>query len=327
MSETSTPTTDRRTPAAPAPRRSAFTRIEILIVACVVAVLTVVSFAVLRWIPARAAIAKCGRLAAQLVTAQNAYAGGQSYRPPEVFVDGTEPRTGLTAAEAGRGKGDASRAFPYLAKRGFIDRLDSLACPSDPFVAPLDGHGAGLSTQGDFDLHGGPVVEGSPLPAGSNFSSPASLAATEPGRTFFSYSMQTPGDDYSRSGRPEVKRQGRAFGVLMAPALPLFTERNPWCDVFRELNGGAAPIDASSDGVAWNHWREGVTVAYIDGHAKFRDAVLETPVSPQDGAALSADYLYSDAEAGPTRGDPSKGSCLTAGRPGGRTAFGAWMTD
>lgn len=268
--------------------RQGLTLLELLVVVAVITLLAAILLPALASIRELGRRAKCGKSAAQLATAQNAYAADCNVKGrPEAYVRGVEPLTGAGAFSGSDRlvRTNASRAYVWLVRAGFVDSLNALACSSDPFVAVLDGSAGSLRTS-DEDLHGaGPLVEGSPVPAGTGFAAPGSPAMTESGRTFFSYSMQ--------AGNPDTR-----FGPRpgMHPKVPLFGERNPWCSGVAAASGGA-PVTQAGDnpeGNPFNHNRDGLTVAYTDGRSAFLPSarMLEIPLARGAGAAMGYAYAY-----------------------------------
>jgi prepilin-type N-terminal cleavage/methylation domain-containing protein len=270
-------------------RRDGYTLIELLVVIGIIALLAALLMPALAAVREQARRAKCGKSAAQLVLAQQAYAADRNQRgETEGFLRGVEGFTGpgYTDADA-LIRTNASRAYVWMAKKRFIDSLSALACPSDPFVAPLDADGTGLGPA-DLDLHGGgPLEEGTPVPAPGPWASPASVAATEAGHTFFSYSMQAGSALTLAAPHPR-----------MSTRIPLFGDRNPWCPGVAAANGNQPVADTATginpEGNTFNHGQAGQNVAFVDGRVVFLDSArsLDIPMTPRPGTGLGYDYLY-----------------------------------
>jgi hypothetical protein len=227
---------------------------------------------------------KCGKNANQIVTAQNAWAVVLNQRAqPERFIQGTEVlargEKEEPLAEASS-RTDAGRAFVLMVKNKFVDDLTVFACPSDPFVAGLDGDPADLQRD-DVDI----PVEGKPAPA--PWTRPGSPAAAATGRTFYSYSMQ--------SGSSHVKAM---LGPRLSPKLPVVGERNPYNEVFAELTRGEKVTAKSEEGNSWNHKREGGTMSFTDGRNFWLEAANapEVPANAGGRSAERFDYVYNDAD-------------------------------
>jgi type II secretory pathway pseudopilin PulG len=285
----------------------------------VLALLVVLAFLAALLLPALARVrelsrrSKSGKLANQLVTAQNAYAADQNQKGKvEAYVRGTEgfcQPDGRPAENWATGS-DSSRAFVGLAKKGFIDQLSALANPGDPFVAALDSSGWNIDLK-TLDL----PEEGKAAP--QPWASPQSVAAVEAGHTFFSYGFQ------SGNGFPRADLTPK-----LSPKIPLVADRNPY-SVAAALGLGD-PTHGSAAGNPWSHNREGFTTSYTDGHNQFLTAAneIELPVSPKNGAALGFDYLYNDEEPAQQPAFPPKGgSNPKAGEAAYGAKWGAWVTD
>jgi prepilin-type N-terminal cleavage/methylation domain-containing protein len=300
--------------------RKGFTLVELLVVIAIIALLAALLLPALARVRELSRRSKCGKLANQIVTAQNAYAAGQNQKgQPESFVRGAEAGTNVTNATTA--DSDHSRSYPFLAKKGFIDQLNALACPSDPYVAVLDGSGASLSTTGDYDLAGTSAPqEGTAISGNSNFCTTSSVAATEGGHTYFSFSMQK-----------AASVQQASIGPKMNPKIPVVGERNPWI-VKTNISSviADAVTDASVAGNSWNHNREGNTVSYTDGHNLFLAEAnqAECPVSAKTGSQLGFDYIYDDVTPVTTVPTVATVTPPTAGSKNtGTGVFGVYLID
>lgn len=271
--------------------RPGFTLVELTVVIAICALLAGLLLSASGAVREFGRRVRCGKQAGQLVVAQNSYAAQCAQRGlPDVYVRGVEGFTGPGYFDSDmNARTNPSRAMLWLARKGFFDGLAGLACPSDPFLAVLDGDAGKLRPE-DRDLHGGgPLVEGTPVPSAGAWASPRSAAVTETGHTFFSYSMQ-------------AGNMNRMIGPnpLMSSRLPLFSDRNPWCEGVAAASGGAvvSQPDLNPEGNTFNHGREGQTVAFADGRVGFADSArsIEIPLTPRPGAAIGYDYLY-DARA------------------------------
>jgi len=305
-------------------RKKGFTLVELLVVIAIIALLAALLLPALAKVRELSRRSKCGKLANQLATAQNTFAtttnqGGKV----EAFIRGVESFTDTTAgmATGGVGTQDASRAFIYMSKKNMLDSLAALACPSDPFVAVLDGTGAALATT-DQDLHGKPV-ENTTLGTSSNYCSPASPAATEAGHTFFSYSMQAASQKFLTA----------TVGPKMNSKIPLFSERNPYDDMEVADAGGATVTTGSVEGNPWAHNREGATITFNDGHNTFAPDVsnVEMNVGEAAGSQGGYDMLYDDTK-GVSKTLNAAGTAIgltsaTGNKNPATTNFGANMVD
>jgi hypothetical protein len=295
--------------------------VELLVVMAVIALLAALLLPALSYARELARRTKCGKSASQLSTAQLTYQTHQVQIQRDGFVLGTEGATGPGFGMAGAGgtaqtSSDASRAFVYLARIGYLDQLAVLACPSDPFVAVLD-TAAGALSPSEVDLHGGnPITEGMAIGPGTAFASPNSPAAVESGHTFFSYSMQA-----------GSAIESAHCGQKLSPKIPLFADRNPWCSAYTALAGD--PSAESPAGNPWAHGRSGATVAFGDAHTVFVDETnrMELPMTAGTGVDLGYDYLY-DRAAPAAAAPPPVGECVL---PGGAAStarvFTAWAAD
>lgn len=249
--------------------------------------------------------ALCAKNAMRIVTSQNAWATAENKKGRrEQYLLGTEADT-LTAGKRPATAADASRAFVLMFKKRFFERLSDLACPSDPFVAPLSLDPERIDRE-FVDLHG-PAE-----PATEKVSDLLPVWAEETAASRFSLSMQT------------GSTQGKAHPApKMDHRIPVVGERNPWCESFAGLTGGESPTDASEAGNPWNHNRGGGTLAYLDGRAEFRTALddFELPATAGTGVEAGATVsVYS--------GDASRsGRCLTPGRFGTVDRFTVWLVD
>jgi hypothetical protein len=199
-----------------------------------------------------------------------------------------------------------------MAKQGLLDTLQTLSCPGDPFVAVLDAPGKRFGPL-DTDI----PEEGKPVTSPSGWASGGSPAERESGHTYMSYSMQ--------SGSAV---QQAMLHPYMSARIPVAAERNPWC--VSAVLGLVSPIDGSAAGNAWNHNREGQTIAFADGHTDFlADArMLEIPPGPTLTAATGAfSYLYDDGTPSPTGGNLPSGRCVPPGTPARTVNFTAWLTE
>jgi hypothetical protein len=259
---------------------------------------------------------KCGKNANQIVTAQNAWAVVLNQRAqPERFIQGTEVlargEKEEPLAEASS-RTDAGRAFVLMVKNKFVDDLTVFACPSDPFVAGLDGDPADLQRD-DVDI----PVEGKPAPA--PWTRPGSPAAAATGRTFYSYSMQ--------SGSSHVKAM---LGPRLSPKLPVVGERNPYNEVFAELTRGEKVTAKSEEGNSWNHKREGGTMSFTDGRNFWLEAANapEVPANAGGRSAERFDYVYNDADPIERVVTPAAdGKSPKRGEAARAEKWGSWLTD
>jgi prepilin-type N-terminal cleavage/methylation domain-containing protein len=271
------------------PQRKGFTLVELLVVISIIALLAALLLPALSRVRELGRRSKCAKSANQLVTAQNAYATGQNQKgQPELFVSGLESfcfPPGATPTGNPTTASDGSRAIVGLARKGFIDNLSLLACPSDPFVAVLDAPGSNLGTAvDDYDL---PTEVTAVAPA--SFASPSSPARLEIGHTFSSYSMQT------KSRRPTSKTMGIGLAPKMSPKVAVFGDRNPWCNPLVALAGDpGAPATGLPEGNSWNHNREGQSLSFVDGRTMFlSDArLLEIPAFSPPG--MNYDNVYTN---------------------------------
>lgn len=183
-------------------KNKGFTLVELLVVIAIIALLAALLLPALARVRELSRRSKCGKLANQIATAQNGFATDRNQKgQPEAFVRGTE---NFIAAGGTATSSNASRAYTYLAKKGMLDSLAALACPSDPFVAVLDGNGANLGTT-NIDLHGGnTITEGTAIPQNTPYASNNSPAVGEGGHTYFSYSMQSSGPDIGCTLGPKM---------------------------------------------------------------------------------------------------------------------------
>ena len=260
---------------------------------------------------------KCGKNANQIATSQNAWATAENQRGrPETFLTGTEPdargEKEEPLAEA-RTHTDASRAFVLMAKKMFVDNLSQFAYPSDPFVAVLTATGRDIPA-GEVDM----PAEGKGMTAGAPWSAPGSPAAKEEGHSYYSYSMQ--------SGSKNVRGH---LGPKLSASIPLVGERNPFDKWLSNPTLGGDPLRDSEAGNAWNHNREGQTLAFTDGRTAFLEAadMLQVPMS----AAVrdqGFDYLYNDADpvADPKRPAPG-GKAVKRSETARCEKWGSWLTD
>jgi len=290
-------------------RRRAFSLSDLLFLFVVLLILGAIVLPMIASAREWARRSKCAKQANQIVTAHCAYATDQFQRgQPETFLAGTEPVTGKGSG----GKGtDGSRALANFVKRGYPDSAAAFACPSDPFVAVLDGVQGSLGAD-DTDL----PADGKPAPR--QWASPKTVASVEPGHTFFSYSTQSGSKNRFADTTPRLHSK-----------LPLIAERNPFCGIFAELAVGRRAEDRN--GNTWNHNREGQTLAFPDGHSRFlTDAgALEIPLDPtaRNPFIPAFDNLYND-EAPAVRPSRLNGKCVTAGTAAfASAAFGSWVTD
>jgi len=251
----------------------------------------------------------CRKSTNQLVTAQENYAQGRQARGGSSrWFTGIESQPGdKNLAELQTS--DASRVYVFLLRRGLLDQASSLACPSDPFVSILDARSDRMPSDDDLP------VEGKALGA-SLWASPNSVTATESGRTWFSYSMHTASANRLADFGPRGPY----------PKIPVFSDRNPECDVFGKLGAG----DSGPIGNSWNHDREGQSVAFSDGHNAFlADAgMLELPLDPArpHPSATGFDHLFNDEPV--AQGESRSGrKCIPPGTFGQTKSFGAWLTD
>lgn len=263
--------------------RKGFTLVELLVTISIIALLASLLLPALGRVRETARRARCGKNANQIVIAQLNYATTQNQRSQsEAFVRGTEYfcQPGDVSMSGSIQLSDASRAFIYLAKRNYIDLEAGFACPSDPFVAPLDTPGTNIP-DADRDF----PTENTPAPA--HWASPNAPARAEDGHTFYSYSMQ--------AGSPNVLISP---GPKMLATLPLITERNPWSNPVLTLTGNNPDDNGYVNGNSWNHNREGQTTAQRDGSNFFLGDAREyaITVNAAAGSAGSYDYLYSDAQ-------------------------------
>jgi prepilin-type N-terminal cleavage/methylation domain-containing protein len=303
--------------------RRGFTLVELLVVIAIIALLAAILLPALSRVREHARRAKCSKQVNQIVVAQNSFSAGRAGSRPDAYVVGELDSRSNPILNPGsmppRVESDNSKAFIQLARRQLIDQLLALACPSDPFVAPLDVTGPAIPP-GEVDF---PVER---IFATPGWSSPGSAATLETGHTWFSYSMQTVGASRYASMSPRMDAK-----------IPLVTDRNPWI-VVNTLALGTTPVTESVQGNAWNHNRDGQLMAFADGHSFFLDdaRALEIPRNPTDNTlGVGYDYIYDQdviQAAVPTTPPatpasvPNRGdfSYITGGSPTGWTV---WMTD
>lgn len=262
-------------------KTKAFTLVELLVVIAIIALLAALLLPALAKVRELARRSKCGKLANQIVTAQNGYATDQNQRgQPETFMRGVEPILFTAAAVAPvtsmRGSSDPSRTFLYFVRKNAIDSFIGYACPSDPFVAVLDGTG-GTIPNAIIDIPAENAV------ATNSYASASSVAATETGHTFFSYSQQNGSLNVFSDTTPKMNAK-----------VPLIGERNPLDPIYAMIGlSGLTVGDANHNG--WAHNREGNTLSFSDGHNYFNGDArnLEMPTNPASAASmLGYDHIY-----------------------------------
>jgi len=301
-------------------RPTAFTLVELLVVIAIIALLAAILIPALAAVRERARQAKCSKNVGQIVTAQENFNSGRSGSRTDSYVVGPLDVRGNPVLNAGRVESDNSKAYLVLARRGLIDQLAVLACPSDPFVAILDAAGQ------TFPMTAVDLPEensGTPATVLVGWTAPNSVAATEAGHTFYSYSMQTVGAFKQSSMSPK-----------MFPKIPVVADRNPDAAIDLGYNNGEALTTASPEGNAWAHNRDGQSLSFTDGHSMFiGDArALEIPINPTIAApVIGFDYIYSRqvvavAATYSTADSPAYGTWAynNSGNPVG---WGVWMTD
>jgi prepilin-type N-terminal cleavage/methylation domain-containing protein len=272
-------------------KTKAFTLVELLVVIAIIALLAALLLPALAKVRELARRSKCGKLANQVATAQNGYATDQNQRgQPETFLRGVEPVTYLAANVAApamapaRGSSDPSRVWMYFVRKNALDSFIGLACPSDPFVAPLDGTGGSIPNgMSDF---GTMTPEGTAV-APNWAASQNSVARAEIGHTFYSYSGQKGSVNIYCDPTPKMNAK-----------VPLVGERNPSSSAVLALTTAITGlVVGDSNNNSWNHNREGNTLAYADGHNFFNSDArnLELPINPaMPNANQGYDFIFTD---------------------------------